>query len=780
MGLDMVNADDSSSPPSSPPSCAFAYLQKCNELCPNHIYVDLNGKEIPANMAVDVADDVGTFSCGCCIGGTVSPPPKEVEEEASVSIDFSAIPVWAWLVIICTPILLWVIGGLAAWRLSKKKKKTTDELNESLDTDAFEFPFGQRFLVLAETSLKQALCTSAGFKSFLQHKALYLHVERGEDGQTVWRGTTIKSFLYKNAGLVDLLWTYCSKRSGSPRKGLYRGGWRTRGAFNFLFGLALSIAFGTVALDMESTSSCKADCDAMGSCSTSSTSFSSGGGGISLPSGSASFMTTTGLFISVINVPTKVGMSFTLKKLTRLSKQGSALPVVYFVALVLGFGAVALSIYYLTSLEESTAFSMGSKIAFCVILTLSQAGIGVLAIDGIGQLLLLYLPARCLLKSYEGTPAHPRQYDQELGRRTVFGSVLTAGVSAAADSLADSTTSGGPTLETIGSAAATAAKEIALDAATLKLLAKLRPKLEPIAEKRGVEWEQVQSAATELNVEDLEAAADDPEAFFVNRLLPAMKEAALDAATLKLLAKLRSKLEPIAEKRGVEWEQVQSAATELNVEDLVAAVDDPEAFLDKLDLGEPSPDNEVPAETNSAAETTKAEAAENKAAVEAKTRAAKEASASASAGGKAAANVAEKADATREEAQPRLPTAAPPVPRTSTPDARVSPPKPPPPPAPADAVKTKQPSPGSDYLLATFAAGPLGLGLKNSNGQVKVTSVDAGLTAEAQGVVEGSIVHEVNGQSTQGLDKAGVIKLITAAARPLTIKFTEDETEDMI
>ena len=96
MGLDMVNADDSSSPPSSPPSCAFAYLQKCNELCPNHIYVDLNGKEIPANMAVDVADDVGTFSCGCCIGGTVSPPPKEVEEEASVSIDFSAIPVWAW------------------------------------------------------------------------------------------------------------------------------------------------------------------------------------------------------------------------------------------------------------------------------------------------------------------------------------------------------------------------------------------------------------------------------------------------------------------------------------------------------------------------------------------------------------------------------------------------------------------------------------------------------------------------------------------------------------
>ena len=98
----------------------------------------------------------------------------------------------------------------------------------------------------------------------------------------------------------------------------------------------------------------------------------------------------------------------------------------------------------------------------------------------------------------------------------------------------------------------------------------------------------------------------------------------------------------------------------------------------------------------------------------------------------------------------------------------------------ADAVTTKQPSPGSDYTLATFAAGPLGLGLANKNGQVKVTSVEAGLTADAQGVVEGSVVHEVSGQSTQGLDKAGVIKLITATARPLTIKFSPPANESRL
>ena len=91
----------------------------------------------------------------------------------------------------------------------------------------------------------------------------------------------------------------------------------------------------------------------------------------------------------------------------------------------------------------------------------------------------------------------------------------------------------------------------------------------------------------------------------------------------------------------------------------------------------------------------------------------------------------------------------------------------------ADAVTTNPPS--SDYV-ATFAAGPFGLGLANTtDGQVVVTSVEAGLAAEAQGVVMGSAVHEVNGKSTQGLDKAGVIKLIMATTRPLTIKFSHPE-----
>ena len=39
------------------------------------------------------------------------------------------------------------------------------------------------------------------------------------------------------------------------------------------------------------------------------------------------------------------------------------------------------------------------------------------------------------------------------------------------------------------------------------------------------------------------------------------------------------------------------------------------------------------------------------------------------------------------------------------------------------------------------------------------------------GVVVDSVVREVSGKSTEGLDKAGVIALVKAARRPLTIKF---------
>jgi len=80
----------------------------------------------------------------------------------------------------------------------------------------------------------------------------------------------------------------------------------------------------------------------------------------------------------------------------------------------------------------------------------------------------------------------------------------------------------------------------------------------------------------------------------------------------------------------------------------------------------------------------------------------------------------------------------------------------------------------SQSLLATFAAGPLGIGLSNrSDGAVVVASVGEGSAAQAQGVCVDSVVLEVSGESTSGVYKAGVLAMIESAPRPLTLKFVQ-------
>jgi hypothetical protein len=222
-------------------SCA-SYMQTCNDLCPDDIHNGINGKLVPANIIVAVQDDVGTFSCGCCTDGVVSPPPNE--EETPVSIDFGALPAWIWALIFCTPVVLWLIGGLIAWRLSKRNTSNSPgkaddacDDDETLDVNTFQFPFGLRFLQQVELSLtrKGSLFSRSGVESFLQHKSRYLQVEMGENGTLEWRGTRVGKFLGSSAGIFDVMWLFSeAQRSAQPhRKGLYYGGWRARFYFNF-------------------------------------------------------------------------------------------------------------------------------------------------------------------------------------------------------------------------------------------------------------------------------------------------------------------------------------------------------------------------------------------------------------------------------------------------------------------------------------------------------------------------------------------------------------------
>jgi len=86
-------------------------------------------------------------------------------------------------------------------------------------------------------------------------------------------------------------------------------------------------------------------------------------------------------------------------------------------------------------------------------------------------------------------------------------------------------------------------------------------------------------------------------------------------------------------------------------------------------------------------------------------------------------------------------------------------------------VEMAESAPVPLMITVTFEEGPLGVTLGDRDGVVKVVSVDARTVAEAKGVVAELVVREVSGKSAKGLDKAGVIALVKAASRPLTIKF---------
>lgn len=78
--------------------------------------------------------------------------------------------------------------------------------------------------------------------------------------------------------------------------------------------------------------------------------------------------------------------------------------------------------------------------------------------------------------------------------------------------------------------------------------------------------------------------------------------------------------------------------------------------------------------------------------------------------------------------------------------------------------------------LATFDAGPLGLGISCSCDGVIVSSVDNESAASAQSVRVGDVVIAVSGQSTRGLSKDEVLRTVVAASRPLTLLLARPES----
>eukprot|EP00966_Prymnesium_polylepis_P305868 7068203-Prymnesium_polylepis.1 len=93
-------------------------------------------------------------------------------------------------------------------------------------------------------------------------------------------------------------------------------------------------------------------------------------------------------------------------------------------------------------------------------------------------------------------------------------------------------------------------------AAAIKLLvAKLRPGLTPVLEKRGLSWGDMQSALELVDsAQELRDAISQPDAF-----LTRLADAAGPATVKLLIVTLKPVLTPVLEKRGLSWGDVQPA-----------------------------------------------------------------------------------------------------------------------------------------------------------------------------------------------------------------------------
>jgi hypothetical protein len=104
---------------------------------------------------------------------------------------------------------------------------------------------------------------------------------------------------------------------------------------------------------------------------------------------------------------------------------------------------------------------------------------------------------------------------------------------------------------------------------------RLRPKLEPGLVAKGMVWEDVMRALQLVGIEGLTAGFDDPE-----MLLSDLTNAVGPVAMPWTVARLRPTLEP---RLGhLEWEDAVPALERVALEELTAALSDPEALVSSL------------------------------------------------------------------------------------------------------------------------------------------------------------------------------------------------------
>ncbi|CAJ1448470.1 unnamed protein product [Effrenium voratum] len=108
-------------------------------------------------------------------------------------------------------------------------------------------------------------------------------------------------------------------------------------------------------------------------------------------------------------------------------------------------------------------------------------------------------------------------------------------------------------------------------------LARIRMFLEPLLKKLKVHWEQARPILRKLNsLEELQLAADDPEAFLKG--LDSREDVGMDWK----IALLRPSLEPVANERSLWWDEMAPVLRSCSAKELKAASEDGKRFLDSL------------------------------------------------------------------------------------------------------------------------------------------------------------------------------------------------------
>jgi len=147
----------------------------------------------------------------------------------------------------------------------------------------------------------------------------------------------------------------------------------------------------------------------------------------------------------------------------------------------------------------------------------SQAVAGLVFFDAIIELALLYCSASRLLRKYVGKPSTPKSASTRETKAGYHGYTLANAVTSAVSAATSVENSQHYTADAFDPEAASeyvlqaAVGSAAMDAAKNGAIIKLKPKLEPILVKHGLDWGSLQQLIHEVSLEQLEAAADDLE-----------------------------------------------------------------------------------------------------------------------------------------------------------------------------------------------------------------------------------------------------------------------------